>query len=194
VGPIEQVAISRGEIEPVLSVTLPKPALDDISPDGSAFLVESYKGGETPVRPTYSVAILRGSHRYLAETEGSAWSSDGKSITYSTPNSDINIMQSNWTSAHKLASTGDVPDSLSWSPNGRTIRFSETTTHSGKCRRAAPIFTSCLQAGTLRTTNVAGHGLPAENILFSMPDPNPSYGHLMSGAARFGVPRKNRFN
>jgi hypothetical protein len=40
--PIEQVAVSGGEIEPVLSVSLAKPMLNDVSPDGSTFLVQSY--------------------------------------------------------------------------------------------------------------------------------------------------------
>ena len=41
--PIEQVAVSGGEIEPVPSITLAKPMLHDVSPDGSTFLVQSYR-------------------------------------------------------------------------------------------------------------------------------------------------------
>ena len=132
--PIGQVAISGGEIEPVLSVTLSNPLLDGVSPDGSTFLVESYGTGFSPARPTYSIPILGGSHRYLADTAGSGWSPDGKSIIYFTPNGDINLIQSDGTGAHKLTSAGGIPsrerslaevvsDSFGWSPDGRTIRL-----------------------------------------------------------------------
>ena len=123
--PIGQVSVSGGEIEPVLSVTLQRPWLDDVSPDGSAFLVESYGAGSTPARPTYSVQILGGSHRYLADTAGASWSPDGKSILYLTPNGDINLMRSDGTDARKLASVGKVPESFNWSPDGKTIQFSK---------------------------------------------------------------------
>ena len=122
-GSIGQVAISGGEIEPVPSITLPSPILEDVSPDGSTFLVQSYGGGISPAPPTYSVPILGGSHRYLADTAEAGWSPDGKSILYTTANGDINIMQSDGTGAHKLASAGGVPDSFGLSPDGRTIRF-----------------------------------------------------------------------
>jgi eukaryotic-like serine/threonine-protein kinase len=129
--PIGQVAISGGEIEPVLSVTLAQPWLDDVSPDGSTFLVESYGVGFSPARPTYRVSILGGSHRYLADTAGSGWSPDGKSVVYASPNGDINLVQSDGTGDHKLASAGSLPRTytgsdqslFSWSPDGRTIRF-----------------------------------------------------------------------
>ncbi len=40
---IDQLAVSGGEIETVPSITLPSPFLIDVSPDGSALLVQSYK-------------------------------------------------------------------------------------------------------------------------------------------------------
>ena len=123
--PIGQVAVSGGEIEPVLSVKLDKPWLDNVSPDGSAFLVESYGAGAAPARPTYIVQILGGSQRYLADTDGADWSPDGKSIFYFTASGDINLMQSDGTGAHKLASVGGRPDSFTWSPDGKTIRYSK---------------------------------------------------------------------
>jgi Tol biopolymer transport system component/predicted Ser/Thr protein kinase len=123
---IRQVAISGGEIQPVTSVTLPNPILDDVSPDGSAFLITSFGGGGARyAAPTYSVPILGGSQTYLGNFGIGTWSSDGKSIIYATANGDINLMRSDGTGTHRLASAGGVPDSdFSWSPDGRTIRFS----------------------------------------------------------------------
>jgi Tol biopolymer transport system component/predicted Ser/Thr protein kinase len=122
---IRQVAISGGEIEPVTSVTLPNARLDDVSPDGSAFLITSYgRTGFSHTAPTYSVPILGGSQTYLGNFGIGTWSPDGKSIVYVTANGDINLVQSDGSGTHKLASAGGITDWLfSWSPDGRTIRF-----------------------------------------------------------------------
>ena len=122
--PIGQVAISGGEIEPVTSVTLPKPSLLDVSPDGSTLLIQSYGAGMSAAAPIYSVPILGGSHRYLVDAAGAVWSPDGKSILYYTENGDICLIQSDGTDAHKLAAAGGSLDSLTWLPDGKTIRFS----------------------------------------------------------------------
>src|SRR5271155_1371124 len=71
--------------------------------------------------------------------------------------------------------------------------FSERT-HFGKYRQAAPIFTSCLQAGITRPINAAEHGLPTENISFLWPRPDHSYGLSMTDAGCFGDLPNSRFN
>ncbi len=123
--PIGQVAVSGGEIEPLHSITLPKPWLEDVSPDGSTLLVSSRSEASRPSEPTYSVKILGGSHRYLADTAGAAWAPDGKSIVYFTSSGDINVMQNDGTEVRKLASVGSIPESLTWSPDGKTMWFSQ---------------------------------------------------------------------
>ncbi len=122
---IKQVSVSGGEIEAVPSITLPDPYLLDISPDGSTFLVKSYEKGSSPSSPSplYIVQVVGGSHRYLADAAVATWSPDGKLVAYSTKNGDIDIINSDGTDAHKLASAGGVAYDLSWSPDGRTIRF-----------------------------------------------------------------------
>jgi len=120
---ISQVAVSGGEIEPVPSITIPKPVLLDVSPAGSSLLVVSRAAGLLPSAPLYSVQVLGGSHRYLADARSAVWSPDGKLVAYSTSNGDIDIINSDGTGGHKLASAGGPATSLSWSPDGRTIRF-----------------------------------------------------------------------
>jgi Tol biopolymer transport system component len=122
---IKQVGISGGEMEPVASVTLPAPKLLDVSLDGGTFLVQSFEGGITPPAPLYSVKAVEGSHRYLADTADAAWSPDGKFVAYATLNGDLNLMNSDGTGAHRLTPVGGVADSLSWSPDSKTIRFTK---------------------------------------------------------------------
>jgi Tol biopolymer transport system component len=121
---IDQVAISGGDIEPVSSVRLKNPWLVDVSPDGSTLLVQSL-AADAPSAPLYTVQLVGGAHRYLADAPiaGGTWSPDGKLVAYSTPNGDINLINSDATSAHKLASAGGTVFPLNWSPDGNTIRF-----------------------------------------------------------------------
>jgi Tol biopolymer transport system component len=120
---IEQVAVSGGETELVSSITLPDSLLLDVSPDGSTFLVQSYKAGVSVSLPLYTVQVVGGSHRYLADAVDATWSPEGKLVAYSTLNGDIDIINSDGTSAHKLASVGRAAYELGWSPDGRIIRF-----------------------------------------------------------------------
>jgi Tol biopolymer transport system component len=122
---IEQVAASGGEIEAVSSVTLPAPKLLDVSPDGSTFLVQSFDAGISASAPLHTAKIVGGSHQYLTDTADAAWSPDEKYVAYATSNGDLNVINSDGTGAHKLASVGGVADSLSWSPDGKTIRFTK---------------------------------------------------------------------
>ena len=94
---IDQVAVSGGEIETVPSITLPNPFLSDVSPDGSTFLVQSMSV-DTPSLPLYTVQVVGGSHRYLADATlaSGTWSRDGKFVAYTTPNGDLNVVNSEW--------------------------------------------------------------------------------------------------
>ncbi|HYK34380.1 winged helix-turn-helix domain-containing protein [Alloacidobacterium sp.] len=120
---ISQVSVLGGMIEPVPSITLPKPLLRGVSPDGSTFLIQSYEKRLSASAPLYTAQVVGGSNRYLADAVSAAWSPDGKLVAYSTLNGDINIISSDGTGAHKLASAGGAAYALSWSPDGRTIRF-----------------------------------------------------------------------
>ena len=122
--PIGQVAISGGEIAPV-PVAVPEPRLVDVSPDGSAFLVASFTGGLKKDYPLWSVRILGGSARHLADVVDAAWSPDGNGVAYSTREGDIHLIQSDGAEDRRLASIGSLLTSLCWSPDGKTIRFTK---------------------------------------------------------------------
>jgi eukaryotic-like serine/threonine-protein kinase len=121
---ISQVSVSGGEIEPVSSIRLANPFLVDVSPDGSTLLVTSYEKGVSHSEPLYTVQVVGGLHRYLADALDAAWSPDGKLVAYSTPDGALNIINGDGTGTHKLAYVGDAR-SISWSPDGGAIRFNK---------------------------------------------------------------------
>ena len=120
---ISQVSVSGGEIEPVSSIAVPIPNLLDVSPDGSTLLVGSLEKGVSASLPLHTVQIVGGSHRYLANAVGAGWSPNGKLVAYFTPNGDLNVINGDGTGVQQLAAVGGDLSGLSWSPDGRTIRF-----------------------------------------------------------------------
>jgi serine/threonine protein kinase/Tol biopolymer transport system component len=120
-----QVAISGGEIAPV-PVDIKMPGLLDVSPDGSTLLVQSYAGAAKHEYPIFSVPILGGSPRRLADAVDATWSPDGESVAYSTRDGGIYLIRSDGTGSHKLASAAGYASSLGWSPDGARIRFTDS--------------------------------------------------------------------
>jgi Tol biopolymer transport system component/DNA-binding winged helix-turn-helix (wHTH) protein len=123
---VAQVAISGGEI---ISIPVAVPflvSLDDVSYDGSNFLVESSENF-SPITPRVLsvVRIPGGPLRRLGDGFGSAFSPDGTSVAYSTEKGDIYLVRSDGTAARKLASIGGPAWNLTWSPDGGVIRFGE---------------------------------------------------------------------
>jgi DNA-binding winged helix-turn-helix (wHTH) protein/Tol biopolymer transport system component len=121
---IRQMAVSGGVSEPV-PIELPDPVglRGSLSPDGSSMLVWL----STPdqfANPVSIVHLPEGSLRNLTEAGSAAWSPDGTLVVYSTADGDINLIQRDGTGARKLAGVGgNQISSLSWSPDGKTIRF-----------------------------------------------------------------------
>jgi len=121
-GPLGQVATSGGVIASI-AVPLTVPWLRDVSPDGSTLLVISHPGGQLPAYPLWTVRILGGSPRHVADGWGATWSPNGETIAYASANGDINLIRGDGTAEHKLASVGGELGYLSWSPDGGVIRF-----------------------------------------------------------------------
>jgi len=120
---IRQMAVSGGVSE-LVPIELQSPFLfpGGLSPDGSNLLVFSYESNQPP-----KVSIVRepgGSVRYLADAESAVWSPDGESVVYSTADGNIDLIRSDGTGDRRLAGLrGSRIGSLSWSPDGKTIRF-----------------------------------------------------------------------
>ncbi|MGP8226997.1 MAG: winged helix-turn-helix domain-containing protein [Terracidiphilus sp.] len=119
-----EVSVSGGVVAPILT-TLPNPWAGDVSPDGSTLLLISQVGGMGPADLLWSLRLLGGSLRQLANAVSATWSPDGASIAYATASGDIYVMHSDGSEAHRIASPGVYVKSIAWSPDGGTIRFSK---------------------------------------------------------------------
>ena len=122
---IAQVGIAGGEI---VQIPVPVPdlmGLDDVSPDGSNFLLDSIEEGSQSHK-LWNLRIPGGPLRRLGEDVDASFSPDGRSVIYSTLSGDIYLVRSDGTGTHRLASVGPGPPyavNFSWSPDGHFIRF-----------------------------------------------------------------------
>ncbi len=122
--PPQQIAIAGGETAP-LKIPIPSAVLEGVSPDGSTFLVGSESVNQTSGHPLWSVGVLGGAPRSLADSvTASTWSPDGSSIAYAAPNGEIYVEKNNGADLRKIASVGRRAEWLAWSPDGATLRFS----------------------------------------------------------------------
>ncbi len=119
---VAAIQISGGQ-----QVSLPMPSLNmvpvDLSPDGSQFLV--MEGTGYPVSgPFWSLPVMGGSPRRLAETVGevATWSPNGKMMAY-TSAGNILLANADGTEPRKLLSTKSLVTDMSWSPDGKRLRF-----------------------------------------------------------------------
>jgi len=121
---MEEVSVSGGAVAPILT-TLPNPWTGEVSPDGSTLLLISQVGGMGPGDSLWSLRLLGGSLRHLADAVSATWSPDGERIAYATASGDICVMHSDGSEAHRIASPGVYVKSMAWSQDGGTIRFSK---------------------------------------------------------------------
>jgi eukaryotic-like serine/threonine-protein kinase len=185
---IGEVAVSGGDVAPI-QVSLPDPVLLDVSPDGSKFLVASYKGATTISHPIWSANILGGALQFIATGNQASWSPDGNFIAYSTPGGDIFAIRSDGTGARKLASVGGLAYFLRWSPDGKVIRFEkddqlwQMTSGGTDLHPLLPGWTGYACCGT---------GLPTETC--SSLTPIGRYGPATSAADSFDILLRSRFH
>ena len=121
---IAQVGIAGGEIVQIPAAVPFLVYFDDVSPNGSNFLLESLQEGSHS-RVLWNIRIPGGPLRRLGEDFDAAFSPDGKYVIYSTPEGDIYLVRSDGTETHKLTSVGPNPQSFAWSPDGGIIRFAK---------------------------------------------------------------------
>ena len=122
---VAQVSVAGGESVPIPIAQPIGAFLDDVSNDGSSFLIRSVEKGN-PSAVLWNVRVLGGAARRLGNFADAAFSPDGKTIAYTTFEGDIWLIQSDGTGAHKLASLGGLAVYPAWSPDGRAIRFTRS--------------------------------------------------------------------
>ncbi len=125
---IAEMSISGGEPRKLSIMPSPDMVPLDLSPDGSELLVVDGQGAP-PKGPLWSLPLLGGSPRRLGDMVGetAAWSPDGKLLAYTTLG-DLFVAKSDGTESRKLLSVhGDILN-VTWSPDGRDLRFDSSET------------------------------------------------------------------
>jgi serine/threonine protein kinase/Tol biopolymer transport system component len=118
-----QVSVSGGEPVRIQTPFATMQPLS-VSPDGSELLVRELQGSAF-AGPLWSVPVLGGSPRRLADTAGNsgAWSPDGQTLVY-TNGSDLFLAKNDGTEPHKLLSVAGLAIGVVWSLDGSELRLS----------------------------------------------------------------------
>ncbi len=124
------VQVSTGGGQPMkLPITLPGPncTLQDLSPDGEELLLTAAASvGRSRLWPLWSLRIADGTARRVGGilATSAAYAPDGSQIAYSTEG-ELYVTPRSGASPHRLIEFKDsLVSSVSWSPDGRHIRFS----------------------------------------------------------------------
>ena len=129
-GPINQIPIHLPgfgdlENEPPDHAT----RLMDVSPDGTQLLVLDH--GDAQMSETWVVGVSGQPVHYLTKARSAAWSSDGKSVVYSTVHGELNLIPAEGGEPVSLISAAATSgnhrpiEDLSISPDGTRIRFTQ---------------------------------------------------------------------
>ena len=125
---IAEMSVSGGEPRKLSLAPSPNMVPVDLSADGSELLVVDGQGAP-PKGPLWSLPILGGSPRRLADAvgESAAWSPDGKSLVY-TSLGDVFLAKADGTQSRKLLGVkGDILN-IVWTPDGSHLRFDSSET------------------------------------------------------------------
>ncbi len=125
---IRYVSPEGGEVFPV-EAAFPRMDVDDISPNGSEFLIlelgDTHDSSAANNHPLWRVAVSSGSPRPVGEVRAldARWSPDGSTIVY-TQGSELDLVNSDGSNPRKFASLPGQPFYPQWSRDGRHLRFS----------------------------------------------------------------------
>jgi DNA-binding winged helix-turn-helix (wHTH) protein/Tol biopolymer transport system component len=120
---IGQVGVTGGAISTV-PVPIPYFAFpEDVSLDGSNFLIVTSEKGFVLDRPQWNVRVPGGSLHRLPDGGGAAFSPDGNSVAFQTAEGELWATRSNGSGAHRLASGQSFPSRVASSPGGSTRFF-----------------------------------------------------------------------
>src|SRR5215467_3042716 len=120
---LAQVSAGGGEV-----VSIPTPfqnaRVEDISPDHTELLVRNSNFSAAP-GGLWTVPTLGGSPRRLGSIVGSAaaWSPDGRTIVYATPEDNLFVANNDGTGSRTLVKLPGECSWIRWSPDGTRLRF-----------------------------------------------------------------------
>ena len=118
---VDQVSLSGGAIGSIpIQVSGQPSGLFGVSPDGDNFLVSST---DTTSAELWNVSVFGGASRHLGSANGAAFSLDGKSVAFLSPEGDLFTGRSDGTEVQKLTNVGRNSYRPAWSPDGQSIRF-----------------------------------------------------------------------
>lgn len=128
-----QASVNGGETFPILT-PFTNIDIQDIYPDHSQLLVESFMGTESE-HPFWILPLPGGAPRRLADivAHGGAWSQDGRRLVFAR-GAELLLANADGTDVHKLVTVSGVPLTPRFSPDGSHIRF--TLTVSGESSSA----------------------------------------------------------
>ncbi len=122
---IAEMSVSGGEPQKMPNLLPLKMTILSLSPDGSK-LLEVERQGNANHGPLFSMPVLSGSLRRLADIEGQsgAWSPDGKKLAYTKWNT-LYVANADGTDPHKVLELKDPSFVRApvWSPDGLRLRF-----------------------------------------------------------------------
>ena len=123
---LAQVAASGGEVAPI-AAPFPKSEVYDVSADGSELLVMGYRvpGSLEPTGEVWVIPALGGTPHRVGDLRAheAAWSSDGRSIAYTTVSPDLYVARSDGSGSRRIWTAPGQARWPAWSHDGRRLRL-----------------------------------------------------------------------
>ncbi|HEY6337128.1 MAG TPA: winged helix-turn-helix domain-containing protein, partial [Candidatus Sulfotelmatobacter sp.] len=127
---ISQVSVAGGETS-IVPTPFQNVMGADIAPNGSALLAGTFQGTGKGLE-LWSLPLPSGAPRRLGDyvVHSATWSPEGSQLAFSR-GPDIYLAQSDGSEPHKLASVGSQVYNLTFSPDGRRLRFNVVDPRNG---------------------------------------------------------------
>jgi Tol biopolymer transport system component/DNA-binding winged helix-turn-helix (wHTH) protein len=127
---ISQVSVAGGETS-IVPTPFQNVMGADIAPNGSALLAGTFQGTGKGLA-LWSLPLPSGAPRRLGDyvVHSATWSPEGSQLAFSR-GPDIYLAQSDGSEPHKLASVGSQVYNLTFSPDGRRLRFNVVDPRNG---------------------------------------------------------------
>ncbi|HEV2388372.1 MAG TPA: winged helix-turn-helix domain-containing protein [Candidatus Acidoferrales bacterium] len=119
---LAQTSAEGGEAE-LLPAPFPETRIMDISPDRSELLLASFVARDSEM-PLWTMSVAGGLPRRVGDitARDAVWAPDGQGILY-VKGSDLYMVDSDGSQAHRFLHTNGVPERMVWSPDRQRLRF-----------------------------------------------------------------------